>query len=180
MSILSFFKKKEELTLLVDIGNGSISCALVLFSKSKPPCFIYSKSSPLAITLRPDALRLSSSVCTMLDSVVASTVKKSKNLSTIAVSFSTPWFMLESKDVHIENNIPFIVSSSFINDVISREEDVIQIIIDKKAIKSSDVVETLNVTRQQAHALLSSLVNKGLLHKFGSTKSSYYKLSAKN
>lgn len=60
--------------------------------------------------------------------------------------------------------------------VTSREEDVIQIVLDKKAVKTSDVVETLNVTRQQAHALLASLVKKEILEKFGKTKTSYYKL----
>jgi Fic family protein len=63
--------------------------------------------------------------------------------------------------------------------VTPREEEVLQIIIDKKAIKSSDLEESFDVTRQQAHALLASLVKKGLLEKFGSTKSSYYKLAGK-
>jgi Fic family protein len=60
--------------------------------------------------------------------------------------------------------------------VTRREEEVLQIVIDKKAIKTSDVQEILSVTRQQAHALLRSLVKKGLLEKFGKTKTSYYKL----
>lgn len=60
--------------------------------------------------------------------------------------------------------------------VTSREEDVIRIVLDKKAIKTSDVSETLAVTRQQAHALLASLVKKGILRKFGKTKTSYYRL----
>ena len=62
--------------------------------------------------------------------------------------------------------------------VTSREEDVIQIVLDKKAIKTSDVVALLGVTRQQAHALLASLVKKGILAKFGKTKTSYYKLQS--
>lgn len=61
--------------------------------------------------------------------------------------------------------------------VTNREEDVLEIVIDKKAIKTQDVVETLSVTRQQAHALLASLVKKGLLEKHGITKTSYYKLA---
>jgi Fic family protein len=61
--------------------------------------------------------------------------------------------------------------------VTSREEEVLQIVLDKKAIKTSDVQEALNVTRQQAHSLLHSLVKKELLQKFGKTKTSYYKLS---
>ncbi|OGD84224.1 hypothetical protein A2165_03620 [Candidatus Curtissbacteria bacterium RBG_13_40_7] len=60
--------------------------------------------------------------------------------------------------------------------VTNREEDVIQIIIDKKAVKTNDIVDELSVTRQQAHALLASLVKKGILNKFGKTKTSYYKL----
>ncbi len=60
--------------------------------------------------------------------------------------------------------------------VTPREEEVIQILLEKKAIKSSDIEKAFSVTRQQAHALLSSLVGKGLVEKFGKTKTSYYKL----
>jgi len=61
--------------------------------------------------------------------------------------------------------------------VTSREEEVLQIVLDKKAVKTSDIQDALSVTRQQAHALLHSLVKKGLLEKFGKTKTSYYKLA---
>lgn len=63
--------------------------------------------------------------------------------------------------------------------VTSREEEVLQIAIEKKAVKTKDIQQALSVTRQQAHALLYSLVRKGLLDKFGKTKTSYYKLAAK-
>jgi Fic family protein len=61
--------------------------------------------------------------------------------------------------------------------VTPREEEVLQILIEKKAIKMTDIEESFNVTRQQSHALLYSLVKKGLLQKFGTTKASYYKLA---
>lgn len=64
--------------------------------------------------------------------------------------------------------------------VTPREEEVLEIILDKKAIKTQDIVEALSVTRQQAHALLASLVKKELLTKFGKTKTSYYKLMEKS
>lgn len=63
--------------------------------------------------------------------------------------------------------------------VTSREEEVLQTILDKKAVKTSDIQDVLQVTRQQAHALLSSLVKKKLLEKHGITKKSYYKLLSK-
>lgn len=61
--------------------------------------------------------------------------------------------------------------------VTPREEEVLQIVLDKKAIKTTDIGDALSVTRQQAHALLHSLVKKGVLAKFGKTKSSYYRLA---
>lgn len=63
--------------------------------------------------------------------------------------------------------------------VTPREEEVLQIVIDKKAIKTPDIEKAFAVTRQQAHALLSSLVKKRLLKKYGTTKMSYYKLRVK-
>ncbi len=60
--------------------------------------------------------------------------------------------------------------------VTNREEEVLQIVLEKKAIKMTDIQGNLSVTRQQAHALLASLVKKGILQKFGKTKTSYYKL----
>lgn len=64
--------------------------------------------------------------------------------------------------------------------VTRREEEVLQMVVNKKAVKMSDVQESFEVTRQQAHSLLASLVRKGLLQKYGSTKTSYYKLSAEH
>jgi Fic family protein len=64
--------------------------------------------------------------------------------------------------------------------VTSREEEALQILVDKKAIKSGDLEKAFGVSRQQAHFLLASLVKKGLVEKFGSTKTSYYKLAKKN
>ncbi len=61
--------------------------------------------------------------------------------------------------------------------VTPREEEVLQILIEKKAIKSNDLEEAFSVTRQQAHQLLASLVRKELVEKFGITKTSYYKLA---
>lgn len=61
--------------------------------------------------------------------------------------------------------------------VTPREEDVLEIVVNMKAIKTTDIQDALSVTRQQAHQLLASLVKKGLLRKFGKTKTSYYRLA---
>lgn len=60
--------------------------------------------------------------------------------------------------------------------VTPREEDVLQIALELKQIKTRDVVKHLEVSRQQAQSLLHNLVEKGILNRVGITKSSYYKL----
>lgn len=55
-----------------------------------------------------------------------------------------------------------------------REQEVLSLIIEKQQITSQDVVGSLKVTRQQAHNLLRNLLDKGMIDKKGSTKSSFY------
>lgn len=55
-----------------------------------------------------------------------------------------------------------------------KEREVMALIEERQQLTSHDIAESLKVSRQQAHALLRSLVDKGLLDKKGSTKSSYY------
>lgn len=60
--------------------------------------------------------------------------------------------------------------------VTSREEDVLQIVLELKRIKTADVAKHLSVSRQQAQSLLHNLVDKRILERIGITKSSYYQL----
>jgi len=55
-----------------------------------------------------------------------------------------------------------------------KEKEVLKIIQERNEVTSQTIVQLLKVSRQQAHALLSNLVSKGLLSKKGKTKSSYY------
>ncbi len=64
--------------------------------------------------------------------------------------------------------------------VTNREEDVLQILVEYKKIKTQDVVKRLIVSRQQAQSLLHNLVDKGILERIGVTKSSYYQLKSKS
>lgn len=58
----------------------------------------------------------------------------------------------------------------------TREDEVLKLFVGQAELTSIDVSVSLAVTRQQAHNLLRSLVEKGFLTKEGKTKSSYYKL----
>ena len=58
-----------------------------------------------------------------------------------------------------------------------RQQDVLVLIQKYHQLTSDNVVNELKISRQAAHKLLKSLVDKGLLEKVGSTKNSYYKLN---
>lgn len=55
-----------------------------------------------------------------------------------------------------------------------KERGALKILEEYKEVTAPKVAEVLGVTRQQAHALLKSLVDKGLVEKKGITKRSYY------
>lgn len=56
----------------------------------------------------------------------------------------------------------------------TREQDVLALVQKYRQLTSGNLVSELKISRQQAHKLLKSLVEKGLLQKKGLTKSSYY------
>jgi len=58
-----------------------------------------------------------------------------------------------------------------------REEEVLKIIQQRGEITSAMIATQLKVSRQQAHNILSALLDKGFIKKEGSTKSSYYKIT---
>ena len=55
-----------------------------------------------------------------------------------------------------------------------KEREALAILEEYKEVTAPKVAEILKVSRQQAHALLRSLVDKGLVEKKGITKRSYY------
>ncbi len=55
-----------------------------------------------------------------------------------------------------------------------KEKEILTHIEQWQEVTTSDIVEVFQISRQQAHHRLSSLVKKGLLEKIGSTKSSKY------
>lgn len=57
-----------------------------------------------------------------------------------------------------------------------REREVLHFFQERREATTQHIAKFLGVSRQQAHGLLSGLVDKGLLEKKGKTKSSYYVL----
>ena len=67
-----------------------------------------------------------------------------------------------------------IKTLSFEDKPTPKEREVLTIIQERPQVTSQDIVGLLKVSRQQAHALLRSLLEKGLIDKKGKTKNSHY------
>lgn len=63
--------------------------------------------------------------------------------------------------------------------VSKKEEEVIQLMLERQVLKAQDLVRGFGITRQRAGYLLNSLVKKGIIKKQGKTKSSYYEFAKK-
>ena len=120
-----------RLALLIDIGNGTITSGLVLFGKNNLPRFLYGMNTPFVVKDKVSAAELFSSMKTVLDSVVATTIKqvsnnqplKNRNIENTLISFSSPWFITKTKDVHISEEKPFLVDGSFLGNISKKEEE---------------------------------------------------------
>lgn len=134
MSFLSFGKKEEQVSLVIDVGNSSVTCALVLFKNNDVPIFLYSSSQAFSVNETPHAGRLIEALSSNLEAQLLNITKngfshaywkdKPTHIESAMLSFSSPWFILKTKHLIISNEKEFIVTERFIDDVILKEENV--------------------------------------------------------
>jgi len=120
------FGKREEISLLIDIGNGSIAGALASFSENGKPKILFNTRKAFDITDTQSNAKLVENTYTLLNDILKEIMKdkviKSSKISDALISFSSPWFVLETKNIHISNDKPFIITKIFIEDVKNKQE----------------------------------------------------------
>lgn len=127
-------ERNNEVSLLVDIGNGSITASLVLFLDNKKPKFLYTTKSSFVVLEKPNAAELVDSMNRILDETLNTLVKdgfgnkywsnKSKMVSRALVCFSSPWFIPKIKHIQIQRDSAFVITNDFLEDILSKEEKV--------------------------------------------------------
>lgn len=123
---------KEEVALLIHVGNGSIVCALATSSKEKKPKILYVTRAYFPISEKPTAARLVSTANTLLDSTLDTLMKngftgefwktRKKRADFAIVVFSSPWFVSKTKRFSFSQETPFVITKSFIHDIVEKEE----------------------------------------------------------
>lgn len=124
------FLKKENVSLLINIGGGSINTSLVLFNKNQIPKFLYAVDTPF-VGEKQDVALFSEGMISLLDSTLKDTIKKGwsnfgnnnrKKISHVVLSFSSPWCVLKTKEINLSKDAPFIITKAFIDSVVLKEE----------------------------------------------------------
>lgn len=124
--------KKEELSILIYISTSKISASFAVFANGKNPKIIHNVVSFFPAGLKLDDFNSPSTVSTLLDTtltllfkegsgVVAHKIEE-KDIKSVAVTFSAPWFVSKTKELHLEQKTPFIVTENFINNILQVEE----------------------------------------------------------
>lgn len=127
-----FGKKKEEVCMLILVGNGSISVALALFKTTEIPEFLYCAKVPSSIGEKINTKKRQEELATFLDMALGSLMKnawkhsywkrKQKKIDRIVLTFSPPWFDLKTSHISIKKDKSFILSKDFIEDISIKEE----------------------------------------------------------
>jgi len=136
MFLKNLFSKKDEISLLIDIGNGTISVASAIYKGNSSPYILTNTIFPISISLDSDLGTIVSSFEKMLNRVIVESIKKTftsqyfnkkkhnKRVDNVLVSFSSPWFLSKTKEINITKDKEFIVTSNFLKSVLEKEAEV--------------------------------------------------------
>lgn len=132
--MLSFLGNKDkESSILIDVGNGTLTGSIVVFEKNKNPLFVYVVRSYFSITEKLESQKLEVEMLTLLEQTLDNILKKGfegeywqtnkKKINNVLISFSSPWFLSKTKTIEIANEKEFMITKNFLLDVLSKEID---------------------------------------------------------
>jgi len=127
---------KEQVAILIDIGNGSTTGAIAVFSKEEKPRFIYVVKKFFVISDKVEGLKLEAEMNSLLEQMLVLLTQKGfehkywtgkkKKFDKIIISFSSPWFISKTKNIHLEKDKEFIISKTFLEGIMTQEVEVLK------------------------------------------------------
>lgn len=157
MSFL-FSEKKETVRLILHIDSGSVSGALVLYTFGKKPKIQRNFRVEQDVFLKDKTGDLYTGVEKSLKAVLVSLYKEKPVVDAVTVIFGESWCQSQTKKIHIEQDRKFIITTSFLADILTKETDIIQ-----KEFESSLREETSS-TSQDPDKNLVVIIGKNILH----------------
>lgn len=128
---MGLFNKKDEkeLIILIDIRSSGIGGSIIELSINQKPNILYTKRSKIYFKEPQDSDSFVESMHKTLKEVVidlqtngVKQINQSiKNNIPIYVIYSSPWFMSETKNIHLQKTKPFLFTKDTLDKIISKE-----------------------------------------------------------
>jgi cell division ATPase FtsA len=122
MGIFSMFsKRKKEKVLLIDIGSGSVTVSIAIFSNDVP-MIVANLSSDIPVLPDVDLSAFEQAMKNSLDAMFGKMREAHMLLpDRIRVHLSSPWFASQVRTAKMSRPAPFVVSKTLMNDMLARE-----------------------------------------------------------
>ncbi|MEK9131578.1 MAG: hypothetical protein AAB447_01565 [Patescibacteria group bacterium] len=165
MSFLSFFTHgNQEVSLLLDIGSGSVGAALVCFAPKKQPRILYTTRTDIAFQKQTDPKRLplllTRALGTLLESVMKDGVKhtrfvrpKRQIIDAVHVVLASPWYISHTTSKLITKELPIVITPEVLDKYILEEQ---QALIDSLPAREGQFQEGV---RPVEHSVVRLLLN---------------------
>jgi hypothetical protein len=137
MLFQSLFKKTDEhVSIVFDIGNGSIGGAFVKLSKDHKPAILFTHREPVVFQEKVEPQELLALLYRHFRNVVRHLEKEGlrelhktgmhKHISGAYCILSSPWYISQTKVIKIEKEKPFTVSRKVLGGLLAQEEQVFE------------------------------------------------------
>lgn len=120
----------EDLCLLLDIGNGSVTGSVVLFKDKENPKALFTSKRPINFEEKPESSNLEIKVLSFVNDILKEFSTKEirkkfyngRKIEKVFCIITSPWFLSRSKHLEIKNEKNFYVTERFLDDILEKEE----------------------------------------------------------
>jgi len=135
MALSSFFgtkNKKAQGAIIIDVASGSVGAAVAVFEHGAKPNIVFETRELFPIQVRLNNRQLLPITTESFDKIMNLITKnglsklidgngRKVSLKKIICNFSSPWHISTTKTIHFKFEKPFMISPSFLNDIMSYE-----------------------------------------------------------
>ncbi len=134
MSFFSLFTTHhEELSLILDIGSGSVGASVVFFNEPHRPKILYTVRKDISISEKAEPKKILDGMMIQLKNVLLDISEIHKNINTIPILksgrirkvhclLSSPWYVSMTKTLKLENAESITFSKKLVDDILKKEE----------------------------------------------------------
>lgn len=121
MQSLSLLKEHD---IVLTIGSGHVSGAVIEFSKSSKPRILFTHESHFPVKNDVDAESLTMYMLSAVHRCLSVLHKNHKHkIKTVGIVLASPWFSSFSKTIAIKKPVPFLITKKIIDELVSEYFD---------------------------------------------------------